>query len=287
MRTVGIRSFIGAIGVVAAAGWLSAQQAPAGGAPAPGAGAAAGQQQQGQGRGAGRAGGQQAAPGGQRQGRAGGGGQGQGGPGAGAMPAANPAKLLFSETWATVAAQPMVQDSISNKSMVLHIYGNAAEIRKTTHAAQDEHYTYTGETQSNWAITLSDPKTNWDLSGDGKFRMVTRSSGFRTTHIFLKTTDGKYFVSEEGSPDSSAWITRDYIFRDLTWRNVMMTDTPTNASNNREPNPKRVPIIATNRATPDLTKVEEVGFTDLSEGGWIPSTSRVRSWEVWGKPVPK
>jgi hypothetical protein len=52
----------------------------------------------------------------------------------------------------------------------------------------------------------------------------------------------------------------------------------------RQPNPKRVPIIPTARATPDLTKVEEVGFSDLSEGGWIPATSRVQSWEVWGKP---
>ena len=67
----------------------------------------------------------------------------------------------------------------------------------------------------------------------------------------------------------------------------MMTDTPSNASNRRQPNPKRVPIIATDRGTPDLTKVDEVGYTDLSEGGWIPSTSRIREWEVWGKVIPR
>jgi hypothetical protein len=236
------------------------------------------------GRGAGRAGrggqagaGRQAGAGAQGEAR----GRGQGGP------AAEPSVMLFRETWATVAAQPIVQDSISNKNLVLHIYGNPAEIRKTTHAAQDEHYTYTGETQTNWALTLSDPKNMWNLSGDAKIRFTTRNSGFKTTRVFVKTTDGNYYVSEEGNPDSSAWITRDYILRDLTWRNVMMTDTPTNASNNREPNPKRVPIIPTTRVTPDFTKVDEIGFTDLSEGGWIPSTSRVRSWEVWGKATPR
>jgi hypothetical protein len=202
-------------------------------------------------------------------------------------PPDNPAVLLFRETWATTMTQPMVQASISNKALTLHIYGDANEIRKATHAADDEHYTYTGETTTNWALTLSDPRHYWDLTGDGRFRMQTRNSGLRTTHVVIKTADGKYFASEEGNPESSAWIARDYIFRDLTWRALLMTDTPSNASNRRQPNPKRVPIIPMQRATPDLTKVEEVGFSDLMEGGWIPSTSRIRSWEVWGKAIPR
>ena len=200
---------------------------------------------------------------------------------------ANPAVLLFRETWATVMAQPIGQASLSNQSLALHVYGDATEIRKTTHAAQDEHYTYTGETTTNWALTVGDPQHHWDLTGDGRFRMQTRNSGLRTTRIVIKTADGRYFVSEEGNPESSAWIVRDYIFRDMTWRLLLMTDTPSNASNQRQPNPKRVPIIPMSRATPDLTKVEEVGFSDLMEGGWIPSTSRVRSWEVWGKAVSR
>jgi len=202
-------------------------------------------------------------------------------------PPDNPAVLLFRETWATEATQPMVQSSISNKALTLHIYGDANEIRKSTHAADDEQYTYTGETTTNWAITLGDPKSYWDLTLDGRFRMQTRNSGLRTTHIVIKTGDGKYFASEVGNPESTAWIARDYIFRDLTWRELLMTDTPSNASNRRQPNPKRVPIIPMQRATPDLAKVEEVGFSDLMEGGWIPSTSRIRSWEVWGKAVAR
>jgi hypothetical protein len=199
----------------------------------------------------------------------------------------HPAVMLFRETWATEASQPMVQASISNKTLTLHLYGDANEIRKSTHAQDDEQYTYTGETTTNWALTLSDPKNYWDLSGDGRFRMQTRNSGLRTTHIVIKTADGKYFASEEGNPESTAWIARDYIFRDMTWRALLMTDTPSNASNRRQPNPKRVPLIPQQRATPDLSKVEEVGFSDLMEGGWIPSTSRIRSWEVWGKAIPR
>ena len=67
----------------------------------------------------------------------------------------------------------------------------------------------------------------------------------------------------------------------------MMTDTPTNASNRRQPNPKRIPIIPTSRATPDLKNVDEVGFSDLMPGGWIPPTSRVSSFDLFGEAVPR
>ena len=67
----------------------------------------------------------------------------------------------------------------------------------------------------------------------------------------------------------------------------MMTDTPTNGSNMRQPNPNRVPLIPTSVGTPDLTKVEEIGFSDLTAGGWIPATSRVMFFEAYGRTVPR
>jgi len=102
-----------------------------------------------------------------------------------------------------------------------------------------------------------------------------------------KTADAKYYASEEGSGETTAWIETDYILSNLHWRDLLMTDTPTNASNRRPPNPKRVPIIPTAKGTPDLSKVEEAGFSDLMEGGWIPATTRVNFFELWGKAVPR
>ena len=49
----------------------------------------------------------------------------------------------------------------------------------------------------------------------------------------------------------------------------------------------RVPIIPTSKATPDLSKIDEIGFSDLMEGGWIPATSRVAAFELYGKVVPR
>jgi hypothetical protein len=211
-------------------------------------------------------------------------GQGRTGGGFTSAPS-DPATLLFHEAWAMPMAQPMVQESLANQFLTLHIYGNADEIRKTMHPT--EGYTYTGETTTNWAITVSDKTKLWDLSRDGRMRLKTRNSGYRFTHIVIKTSDGKYYVSEEGSGESTAWIETDYILSNLRWRNLMMTDTPTNASNRRQPNPKRVPIIPTSVGTPDLTKVDEIGFSDLMAGGWIPATTRVNFFEVYGKAIPR
>jgi hypothetical protein len=197
-----------------------------------------------------------------------------------------PAPLLFHENWNTVPmAQPMTQAHLANAGLTLHLYGDTAGIRKSVHPT--ENYTYTGESVTNWGITFSDRAAYWDLSRNGKVKLKTRNSGYRFTHIMLKTADGKWFVSEEGNPESTFWIEREYILADLRWRVLMMTDTPTNASNQRQPDPKRVPIIPLGVAMPDLAKVDEIGFTDLMPGGWIPSTSRINAFDLYGKKVPR
>lgn len=208
-----------------------------------------------------------------------------GGPPAG-MGSDEIAPLLFEEKWTRAPlAQPMTQANLGNQFLTLHLYGDVAGIRKTYHPIED--YTYTGETKTNWAIMVSDAKNWWDLSGAAKMMLRTRNSGYRFTHVLIRTADGKYYASEEGSGESSAWMNVEYIFSDLHWRSLLMTDTPTNASNQRAPDPKLVPLIPQGRATPDLHKVDEVGFSDLMPGGWIPSTTRVNAFALYGKKVPR
>ena len=166
--------------------------------------------------------------------------------GVSALGRAESATLLFHEAWTRAPlTQPMVQENLGNQHLTLHLYGSANEIRKTRHPTDD--YTYTGEATTNWAITVSDKASSWDLSGNGMIRLKTQNSGYRVLHVIIKTSDGRYFASEEGSGESSTWIERDYVLSDLHWRNLLMTDTPTNASNRRQPDPKRVPIIPPRR----------------------------------------
>jgi hypothetical protein len=208
-----------------------------------------------------------------------------GAPTGGGMGSAEIAPLIFEEHWTRAPmAQPITQANLGNQDLTLHLYGDQ-QVRKTYHPTED--YTYSGETKTNWALTVSDTKNYWNLAGTGKMMLRTRNSGWRFTHIVIKTADGKYYASEEGSGESSSWMNVEYILGDLHWRSLLMTDTPTNASNQRKPDPSLVPIIPLAKATPDLTKVEEVGFSDLMPGGWIPATTRVNAFALYGKKVPR
>jgi len=208
-----------------------------------------------------------------------------GGPGAG-IGSAEIAPQLFEEHWNNLPnAQPITHEHLSNQSLQLHLYGDVNAIRKSAHPG--ENYTYTGEARTNWALTLSDPQSYWNLSGTGKVMLRTRNTGYRFTHIVIKTADGHYYASEEGSGESTSWMNREYILSDLHWRDLLMTDTPTNPTNKRTPDPNLTPIVPTTKAAPDLTRVEEVGYSDLMPGGWIPATTRVNYWAVYGKKVPR
>ena len=162
---------------------------------------------------------------------------------------------------------------------------DAAAIRKSQHPT--ENYLYTGESVTNWGLTVSDPAAFWDLTGNARIRLKTRNSGYRLLHVMLKTADGKWYVSEEGNGESTALIEMDYIPRDLHCRELVMEDRPTNASNRRQPHATRQPLVAAAVARPDLTQVEQIGFTDLMPGGWIPSSSRVAGFEVYGRRTPR
>ena len=195
------------------------------------------------------------------------------------------AQLIFEEHWTNAPlTQPMKQENLGNQNLQLHLYGDLAGIRKTQHPTED--YTYTGETRNTWMITVSDPKNYFDLRLPAKMTLRTRNTGYRQTHIAIRTVDGNYYVSEEGSGESSAWMNRDYILSDMHWRDLTMDDTPSRAGP-RKPEAERAVIVAAGVATPDLSKVDEIGFTDLLPGGFIPATTRVNSVAVYGKKVPR
>ena len=128
-------------------------------------------------------------------------------------------------------AQPITQANLANQNLILHVYGDPNQIRKAMHPLDD--YTYTGETTTNWALTVSDKASLWDATRGGRVRFKTQNTGYRFLHVVIKTADGRYFASEEGSGESSVWMEADYVLQDLHWRNLLMTDTPSNASNRR------------------------------------------------------
>lgn len=228
----------------------------------------------------------QGAPAGRGQGGGGGLGRAADGIPLNGMPAEGVPKppLLFREAWNDKPiAQPITQEHLGNQHLNLHLYGDSANIRKSNH--EPYYYTYTGETRSNWALTVSDKTRYLNFLPLGKVRLDSKQSGWRALHVVIKTADGSYFVSEEGAGETVDWALTEWHLRDLHWRALVVN--LANAPARWGGAPPVQPIVASAPARPDLSRVDEVGFSDLMPGGLIPNTSRIRWFEVYTDWVPR
>jgi hypothetical protein len=186
----------------------------------------------------------------------------------GATAAAAP--LLFREDWAvSPAATPVTQEHVANPDLVLTRHGPAqAQIKKSHHdqPADDPYYVWSGDTEGNWALSLR-PRTAMDLSGDARIRWRARQSGFRALRLVLSLGDGRWVVSEEADGPSDQWRVRDFDLRQMRWRALDIAKVVEGR-----------PVDA-----PDLSRVVEIGFTDLMRGGGTPASSRLDWIEVYGR----
>ena len=108
-----------------------------------------------------------------------------------------PAVLLFHEAWTRPMAQPMVQSSLGNAFLTLHIYGNATEIRKTMHPDRGLHL------HGRNAIELGDHGQRQDVAVGpvpGRAHPASRraTADIAFSHVVIKTADGKFFASGRG-----------------------------------------------------------------------------------------
>ena len=195
------------------------------------------------------------------------------------------APMIFHEGWAPglPLAQPTTQEHLANQFLRMHLYGDSANIRASNH--DPDYYTYTGETRWNWALTVSDGTRFMNFNPLGKIRWETKQSGYRFLHVMLKGADGSYYISEEGDGESVDWRTTEWFLRDLHWRNLVVGFASVPARWGGGPQVQS--LAATTPAKPDLSKVDEIGFSDLMPGGLIPSSSRVRWFEVYANWVPR
>ena len=178
--------------------------------------------------------------------------------------------LFFREDWKESPAEiPVNQKHVNNPSLILGVYGPGKDSIKKSHhdsPADDPYYIWSGLCTGNWAVTLRHRDHLVDLTGFSKIRWRSKQFGFRELHILLKLTDGTWLVSFEGDPASNDWRIREFNVRDLHWYTIDMS-----AIVELEPVEE-----------PDLSKVEEIGFTDLMVGGKSASCSRLDWIEVYG-----
>lgn len=189
--------------------------------------------------------------------------------------------LFFSEEWKQNAnggeAPVNLAAAVANPSLELKLYGlDGKDIQLTgsaTNSANPTHL-WTGLCEQPCAAAVRDKENFVDLTGLAMIRWVTKVSGFHQVHPIIKLADGTWLVGDHADGSTIDWHETDFSIADVRWRKLNITKVVTTGDwvNN-----------------PDLSKVDEVGFTDLlpgsghGPGGW----SDVAKFEVYGKPVKR
>lgn len=183
--------------------------------------------------------------------------------------------LFFREDWKeTPAATPVTQSHVFNNDLILNLYGAGADgIRKSNHdhPSDDPFYIWSGLCLENWAVTLKSKKSFADLSEYAKIVWRSKQSGFRSLHVIIKLADGTWLVSDQCDDQSKDWRIHEFNLSDFKWHEL-------NISTVTEGNEVK---------NPDLSRVDEIGFSDLMRGGQSIACSRLDWIEVYGKSVAR
>jgi hypothetical protein len=184
-------------------------------------------------------------------------------------------QLFFREEWKEIpAATPVTQEHVVNKDLILGLYGPGCDSLKKSHhdtPADDPYYIWSGLCLGNWVVTLKNTKSFVDLSSYGKILWRSKQSGLRCLHPVIKLADGTWLVGSQGDCISKDWRTTEFNIEDIVWYSLDVKS-----------------VVETKPvANPDLSKVDEIGFTDLMTGGVSDACSRLDWIEVYGKPVKR
>jgi hypothetical protein len=202
-------------------------------------------------------------------------------------PAARPAAkipLFFSEEWKqptipsdSHGAWAATAEPPSNPRLDLRLYGPSRDRIQLSGILKSDTNPlnlWTGLATTPMAAALRDKENFVDLTGRAKIRWVTRTSGFHVVRPLVKLADGSWFVGDPGSGTPADFNDSEVSISELRWTKLDI---------------ERVVTVGRFVPTPDLSRVDEVGFADLlpgsgnGPGGWV-NVSRI---EVYGKPVKR
>ena len=137
---------------------------------------------------------------------------------------------------------------------------------------------WTGACQGPVAVTLRHRTKLVDLSGLARIRWTTRASGLHVVRPLLRLSNGTWLVGDyaEGaaSSNSTLFLETEFALANVRWLSLDIN---------------RVVTRGTWIEKPDLTRVDEVGFADLTPGsghGWGGFVNVARL-EVYGRGVAR
>jgi len=185
--------------------------------------------------------------------------------------------LFFREDWTEEPKYsdiPAAQKHVSNLDLLMSSYGPGKDSLTKSHHEKpldDPYYIWSGRALGNWMVSLKHRSMNVDLSSYAKIKWRTKQAGFRVLRITLKLADGTWLVSDVGDDASADWRIREFNISDIKWYTLDMGRL------------SELRLVE----SPDLSNVEEIGFTDLMRGGMSASCSRLDWIEVYGEPVER
>jgi hypothetical protein len=194
---------------------------------------------------------------------------------AGARPQApQPAPLFFKETWKNAPGNvPVTQDFVTNPALQLNIYGATKDDFGVTSEGDMPHI-WTGACASSCALTLSNKESLVDLTGKAKIRWYTKTSGFHEIRPVLKLADGTYLIGDHVDANTVDFKESEFFLSEVRWLKLDMPKVQTKG-------------LLLDKV--DLSKVDAVGFADLTPGsGHGQGGYSDIAWiEVYGTPVKR
>ena len=119
-------------------------------------------------------------------------------------------------------------------------------------------------------------KTNFvDLSNRGRVIWGTYVSGLHVARLVVKLADGTFLVGDPGTGTPNvSHVDNEVVLSSLRWLKLDVPQTVTRGSWVEKP---------------DLSKVDEIGWTQLMPGSGhgVGGFVSVSKFEVWGKPIPR
>jgi hypothetical protein len=185
-----------------------------------------------------------------------------------------PPPLFFKETWKEAPGNvPVTQDYVTNPDLQLNIYGSGKEDFGVTSEGNVPHI-WTGLCASSCVLTLSHKGSFVDLTGKAKIRWYTKTSGFHEVRPVLKLADGTWLIGDHVDAYTFDYHESEFYLAEVRW---LKLDMP------------KVQTKGTLLDKVDLSKVDAVGFADLTPGSGHGSGgySDVAWIEVYGKPVKR
>jgi hypothetical protein len=191
--------------------------------------------------------------------------------GGGARPAPQPIPLFFREAWKDLPGNVAItQEYVSNPDLQVKVYGKDVNIT----AEGNIPHIWTGLCTPNCAVALKHKDSYVDLTGKAKMRWTLKTSGFHQVRPIVKLADGTWLVGDLADASLTDFRQTEFFVADVHWMKIDMETRSTKGA-----------ILD----KVDLSKVDEVGFVDLTAGSGhgLGGYSDVGWIEVYGKPVKR